>query len=477
MRKNLFKTWKRTVVSLAVAVTAMIGMAMTVQAGGVDFATAQPIPFGYREVIDFSASGAAHYYTFTTDSAPGWYSFNLGKSGGAAKYLYVYAQPDKSNPVLSNWYQSGDGNTTKLLPLIPNKQYWIMVEPRYNDVGGTANFTVTKIPDDYGNDLATGTPLALGQTVTGNIEVTDKGECDTFAFTTTGNNSYYEMALSCTGQNPVYAHVYMGPDTSYDNYEIYASSSNTSTLVKRLENNKTYYVKISGRWDDATSYKFVVREIRDDAGDDFSAAATIKNGTMEHKTIQVSDDVDFFKFKTSKKLKNYQFTFKNKSTNGMRVTIYNNGDIASAISSVNNYYVSGASQKVIWLNLAKNRTYYIKVTGGDNASYGVQMKDLKSVVKKTVPKGFKVTSYSYWSQYAKLTWTHQYDNATYEIWRSTSPKSGFKKIKTLKNTNYYYDYGVKRKKTYYYKIRYVVKENGKVCNAKWTKAKKVKIRY
>jgi hypothetical protein len=248
--------------------------------------------------------------------------------------------------------------------------------------------------------------------------------------------------------------------------------------VERLEKNHTYYVKIYGYWDNATSYKFVVKEIKDDAGDDFSSASKISNGKTVSKTLQVSSDVDFFKFKTSKKLGAYQFYFKNKSKSTMYVTIYSNNDIASAISDVKNVYVSSASTKTIWLNLKKNRTYYIKVSGGDgNASYNLQMKDLKSVVKKTAPSSFKAKGYSSWyTKYTYLSWNHKYTNAKYEIYRSTSPNSGFKKIKTLKNTNYYYDRSVKKKKTYYYKIRYCVTENDKVCTTMWSKVKKVRIK-
>lgn len=477
MRKNVWKTWKSAIVSLAVAVTAMVGMTMTVQAGGADFATAQPISVGQREQINFETSGAAHYYCFTTDSAPGWYSVNLGKSEGAAKYIYIYATADRSSQV-DGWYQSNNGNSTRTYTLTPNWKYYIMVEPRSNDIGGTANFTITKINDDYGNDLASGMMLSLGTTVAGNIEVADKGEVDAFRFTTTGNSSYYEMSLSCTGDVEACAKIYKGPDTSYDYYNLSANPANTRTIVEKLEKNKTYYVILDGNyWDDPTSYKFVVREIKDDAGNDFADATKLSNGKTASKTIQIGADTDFFKYKTKKKQAYYQLTFKNKSNSSMYVTVYNNNDIASAVSGANNIYVAKASTKTIWLRLNKNRTCYIKVNGGDNCSYNVQLKDVASVVKKTAPAAFKAKGFSgYWSRYTSLTWTHKYENAKYEIYRSTSPNSGFKKIKTLTNASSYSDNKVKKNTTYYYKIRYCVKENGKVCKAKWSKVRKVRIK-
>lgn len=477
MRERVLNTWKKLVLGLAVVIVATAGLAVTAQAGGASFESAQPLTISQRQQISFETSGDAHYYYFTTDSQAGWYSINLGKSGGAAKYLYVYATADKSSPVLENWYQSSDGNTSTVISLTPNKKYYVMVEPRWNEIGGTANFMLTKINDDYGNDLSTGKVLSLGSTVAGSIEVDNKGEVDAFRFTTTGNNSYYEMAISCTGNATAYATIYKGPDTSYDYYKVSAGSSNTNSIVERLEKNKTYYVLLNSSWDDPTSYKFVVKEIKDDAGDDFTDATKLTNGKTASKTIQVSTDTDFFKIKTAKKQKNYMLTFKNKSNSSMKVTIYSNNDIASAIGAVNNMSVSSATTKTMWLSLKKNRTYYVKVTGGNNCSYNIQLKDLKSVVKKTAPAKFKATGYSgWWSRYTTITWNHKYENAKYEIYRSTSPNSGFKKIKTVKNTSSYTDSKVKKGTTYYYKMRYVVKENGKVCKAKWTKVKKVRIK-
>lgn len=473
MRKKLFQKGKKLFFALA-TVVGIIANTSTAEAG-TSFATADPITYGYRHTVNFVNSSDAQYYKFTTDNTRGYYTVNFGKSSGNDKYLRIYEGNNASYSKILNKTLYSNGNATYTLSLIPNHTYYI--ECATYKQGGESNFTINKINDDFANTLAEATALPLGQVINGNIEVSDMSETDTFLFHTTGNNSFYEVSLSNTGNNGVYAYIYEGPDESYNYERLYASSADTSTFTKRLEKNKTYYIKIVGSWDDATHYKLAVKEISDDAGDDFTNATTIKNNKTTSKTIQISDDIDFFKFKTDKKKNAYQFSFKNKSTGGMYVTIYSNNDIASAINEVKSSYVSSASTKTIWLNLKKNRTYYVKVTGGQNCSYNVQFKDLKTLVKKTAPSGFKTKGYSgFFSKYAYLNWKHKYDNAKYEIYRSTSPKSGFKKIKTVQNTSYYYDYSVKKKHTYYYKIRYAVKDNGKYVTAKWSKVKKVKIK-
>lgn len=472
MEKMFNKT--KSLLLAFVAVLAVGLCSMTAMAGN-SFATATEVRLGNRIVVDFISSEDPQYYKFTTDGIPGYYSVNFGRNGGSIKYLKIYEGNDASySKVLSRELYS-DTNNTYALSLRPNHTYYIECDS-YGK-GGESNFTITKINDDYPNVLTQGTILNLGTTVAGSIEVPDNDECDTFRFTTTGNHSFYEISLACTGNEEVYAYIYEGPDMSYNYNTLNASSGNTRTSIRRLEKNKTYYVKICGNyWDDATKYKFSVKEIRDGEGSDFADATKLTNKKTKSGTIQVEDDVDFFKFKTDKKKTAYQLYFKNKSKNGMYITVYSNDDIASAISQVKNYYISGATSQTLWLKLKKNRTYYVKVTGSDNSSYNIQFKDSRTAIKNAKPSTFKVSGYSGWfSRYASLSWKNTGAYSGYEIYRSTSPNSGFKKLKRVKDTSSYTDYSVKNNRTYYYKMRYYVKDNGKFYYSKWTKVKKAKI--
>ena len=483
MKKKVWKFGKCLLLSLVMAAAVSMAAKTEVKAG-TSFATADTITVGQRVENDFtSGNNASKYYKFTTDGRKSYFGVNFGNDNSCWKNIKIYTGNSSSYSKVLDESRSRSGNSSYVIKLDSNHTYYIECGCDDYNTSGKSNFTITQIPDDYGDVLSSGKAISLGQTVEGKIEVAGKNECDTFRFTTSGYNSFYEMSISTTAADTeTEVYIYDGPDESYSHRNISAYSGNTKTKVERLEKNHTYYVKIvGGYWDQATAYKFRVKEIRDDAGDDFSNATTIKNKALNNKTLQVSSDVDFFKFKTAKSQTMYQFYFKNKSQNSVYVTIYSNDDIASAISSVKDMYVGSASTKTIWLNLKKNRTYYIKVTGGDNCSYGVQMKDLKSYVKTTAPASFKAKGYSGWfSRYATLSWNNKAVNGKYEIYRSTNPKADLKRIKTVKctgtGTYSYTDYSVKKKHTYYYKIRYCVTENKKVCTAKWSKVKKVKIK-
>lgn len=77
---------------------------------------------------------------------------------------------------------------------------------------------------------------------------------------------------------------------------------------------------------------------------------------------------------------------------------------------------------------------------------------------------------------AKLTWKKVAGADGYEIYRSTSKNGKYKKIKTVsaKNKNYK-NSGLKKRKTYYYKVRAYKKVKGRIFYSSFSAQKKVKM--
>lgn len=419
----------------------------------------------------------AVYYQITTDGSRGYYSITCHNNGRNDLDINLYSGPgtDYSKIIDSNVWS--DSNNTYTKYLAPNTTYYLEI----TSYSGTRGFVyLNKIADDYGNTFAEATPISFGQMVEGQIEVSGLSETDFFRFTTDNSNSYYEIAGYGTGSETAELKLYEGPDSSYAHQDMWVGSGSSNAMARKLEKNHTYYICMSGNWDDATRYKVKVSKIPDDASDDFAGAVKLSDGKYKSGTIEIDGDVDFYRFKTAKKTTAYQLDLKNTSAITEHITLYTRNDIASANSKVNNYYLYGGEQTTIWLNLSKNHTYYLKVDGGDgNATYKIALTSAKKTIKKKAPSSFKTQGYRRYyatGAYAYLSWKNTGKYTGYEIYRSTRPKSGFKKIKTLKDTYYFYDYGIKRRKTYYYKMRYYVKDNGKIVGGKWTKTRKVKVR-
>lgn len=466
------------ILGILTAALCMLVCMQNVYAGDT-FATAEALTFGAARTEFDVGAGGCQYYRIRTTGESAYYSFTLYNAGNNRINYTLYGGPDSSYNKSISTTVYGGGNTTVAVALSPDKDYYLEASiPHYDGKGSHGAVTVNKIVDDFGNTHAQAAPISLGQMIEGAIEVTGLGETDFFSFTTTGADAYYEVDLYGTGSKTVYASVYSGPDSSYEHFDLSASSGSATQKLYSLEKNHTYYVKVyGGFWDDATKYKLCVKEIRDDAPGDFQGAVKLSDGKTRSGAIEIEKDVDFYKFTTAKKKTAYQLNIKNTSAkSSLYVTLYTRSDIASAHTKVKNYYVSPAGSDTIWLNLSKKHTYYIKVTASDTASYKLTVTNSAKTIKKAAPSTFKVSGYGYYSPYVYLTWKHTGKYAGYEIYRSTHKNSGYKKIKTLQDTGYYYDRAVKRKNTYYYKIRYYVKDNGKIVGGKWSKVKTVRIK-
>ena len=470
------KKYLKQLMGTALLIAAFVLTATTVKAAQITNAVRMPAN-GTHQTFNLAAKDKV-YYQITTDGSRGYYSITCHNNGNESLDINLYNGPGTDYATTIESYISRNSNQTYTRYLNPNTTYYLEVTS-YN---GTSGFVyLNKIADDYGNTFAEATPISFGQMVEGQIEVSGLSETDFFRFTTDNSNSYYEIAGYGTGSETAELKLYEGPDYSDAHQDMSVGSGSSRAMTRKLEKNHTYYICMSGNyWEDATRYKVKVSKIPDDASDDFAGAVKLSDGKYKSGKIEIDGDVDFYRFKTAKKTTAYQLDLKNTSTITEHFTLYTRNDIASANSKVNNYYLYGGEQTTIWLNLSKNHTYYLKVDGDDgNATYKIALTSAKKTIKKKAPSSFKAQGYRRYyatGAYASLSWKNTGKYAGYEIYRSTRPKSGFKKIKTLKDTSYYSDYGIKRRKTYYYKMRYYVKDNGKIVGGKWTKTKKVKVK-
>lgn len=157
--------------------------------------------------------------------------------------------------------------------------------------------------------------------------------------------------------------------------------------------------------------------------------------------------------------------------------------------------INGGTEKVVYkgndesyidsgLSVGNIYTYRIRpyVELADNNYYGewsdsASLELLLNAMKLSSVKNKKTRS-------AEIKWKRNKAAAGYEIFRSMSPNSGYKKVKTVtvtkknkkKKTLSLIQKKLKKKKTYYYKIRYYKKINGRNVYSEFSAVKKVKIK-
>ena len=109
---------------------------------------------------------------------------------------------------------------------------------------------------------------------------------------------------------------------------------------------------------------------------------------------------------------------------------------------------------------------------GKGAYYGT--KEIHFKIKPVKPK--KVSAKNAGKKRVMIRWQSTSQNVYYVVYRSTKKNSCYKKIATVKNryATSYIDKKVKRKKTYYYKVRAYATADGKKLYSNYTSPKKVR---
>lgn len=469
------KRW-RNILGLVLLVFLCIAVPNRVNAGST-VQTATPMALNDTKYDVTVKDDVREYFMITPNPGQNYYAFTLYNAGLKTVHYKLHNGPGvEYASIFDKYVYSGYNPASYTVSLNPGQSY--LLEVWSSD--SIAGVSVLQMTDDYANTHSQATAMALNTERSGQIEIGGLHECDFFAFNTDNSKSFYEIAISNDGNETVELTLYEGPNEAYTHESIQAYSGNVAAITKELKANYTYYIKVNGYYDRKTFYRVSVKKIVDDAGGTFKEAKKVKDGKKKSGKIQVASDEDYYVFKTAKKKTAYQLTLRNASNDDVWFTLYTRDDISSASSMVNNYHVYASDAQTIWLNLAKKHTYYIKVHGDANVSYNFTIKNSVDAIKKVAPGAFKVQDY--YSSHPCITWKLTGQYAGYELFRSTHRGYGYRKIKTVSKssgsgTYHYDDYSVRRRVTYYYKIRYYVRNNGKIVGGKFTKPHKYRRKY
>lgn len=160
-----------------------------------------------------------------------------------------------------------------------------------------------------------------------------------------------------------------------------------------------------------------------------------------------------------------------KSSDKWRVEIVDTGGRCVSEKSYMTVKSSDVSKTIENIKLPKG-TYYVKVTPYEVAE-GKEYELLLNKVEKKAPTLTKVEATQY--NKIKLSWKEVSGAEKYEIYRSASKNGTYKKVKTISKgtTTSWTDKNVKTGKTYYYKMKTVVKLN-KEEKSGYSKVKSVK---
>ena len=138
---------------------------------------------------------------------------------------------------------------------------------------------------------------------------------------------------------------------------------------------------------------------------------------------------------------------------------------------------SGTSYTIKKLKVATTYKYRVRAykTISGTQYFGAYTSSLKTSTKTSTPKISKISSKS---KKATLSWKKVSGASGYEVYMATSKKGKYKKVKTITSgkTVKYTKSSLKKKKTYYFKIRAYKKVSGKKIYSSYSSIKSIKIK-
>lgn len=413
------------------------------------------------------------YFKFTTDGTDSFYTFTFSNVGMPEYAEYViYSDEDELKCIAGHDYcWPKETCNANLLKLEKNHTYYIKIFSHYSNCVGDYKFIVKKAEDDVKDTMTEASDIVVDMQIRKRID--NEADTDCFKFTTDGTDSFYTFSVS---------NVDVAGDISYYIYsdenelneiacDTYIPAKNTNTVnLKKLEKNHTYYVKISGRGGEG-NYEFIIKKAKDDVSDTVASAKTLGLNETKTFTLQNAVDVDCFKFKTTT-YTDYNLNFSNvNSEDNVIVRVYSGKDcldnqlvLEKWVGKKNS--LSTTEKK---LKLKTGKTYYVVISGSCEGKYKLGIDAAAPQSTKTKSASKKVT----------ITWKKVTKATGYEVYRATSRDGKYKKITTIKKNStvkYVDSKGLKKGKTYYYKVRAYKKSGSKTYYSAYSAVKSVKVK-
>ena len=236
------------------------------------------------------------------------------------------------------------------------------------------------------NEIGSTTIYTVGEQAKGTLD--NNEDVDYYSFTTDGSDAFYEFSFANTGidGDAVYS-IYKDVDLveGITSDTIHYKNSGYYNFVK-LEQNHTYYVKISGN--NTGSYQFKVTKTEDDVKETGQQAEIFAVGNEVTRILQNNKDVDCFSFTTDGSDAFYEFSFANTGIDGDAVySIYKDVDLVEGITSDTIHYKNSGYYNFV--KLEQNHTYYVEISGNNTGSYQFKVTKTEDDVKDTT-QGAKI---------------------------------------------------------------------------------------
>ena len=479
MKKNFLKKAVTMLTVAGILAGAVISNGITAKAEGFN-----DYKIGEQVKETFAYEKEVFLYKFSTDNTDSYYKLNLAKYGegdGVAE-IEIYSSEDLDDASKVEDFSTADPDRETgrdmVKKLKPNSTYYIKATTSWYGTTTSLNykFSIEKYStDDHADSLKDITPVAINAPITG---IQNHGsDVDYYSFQTDVAESFYKVDFKVVAQG------YLNVDwTIFEDPEmtkkvcddsVRENKSNVLDIGNKLKANTVYYLAVTGGGDQYVQGEYTIQicQSKDDVANTGVSAKEIDLNKSYNYSIQNNVDEDCFKFTTSV-YTGYTITLKNTSKEQTaNIEIFKDADLVDSIKDCSVGAKSSINANDRKLTLIPGKTYYVKVTGGEGATYTVG-------INATAPGNNKAKAQSVKkAKQVKISWGKVNKATGYEVYRAV--KNGkYKKVATIKSakTLKWIDKKVKKGNTYKYKVRAYAKVKGKTYYSAYSAEKTVKVK-
>lgn len=493
MRKSkLLTTVKCAVLALAMMATSYsVGGRTAKAASQTEIEQPQNMVTVNQPVVDKLTDCKDENWYYFDITQPGYFNVSLAPTADAKQEdidygwtLVIYDKANWGDGEIRSYNRWTGTGTTATFPFHAGR-YYIKVDATFDHAGDsqaptnvpyslTVNFTPSSVWEVEGND-SDNTANFIAPDVTYYGTTYHSKDQDWFKLTAT-KKGYYELVFVSDENNDL-AEIGDGWTVSILNAEkneikSYSYIKSSLTSLKLPFNPGDYYIHIfptySYRGDSSAPtnciYRFTWKQTSNASwekeGNDSQPTATpIKMNKSYIGNTYWCKDADWYKFKITKKGPAL-FTLTSDAGNDMEdvddgwtLSIYKKGATNPALET-RNIKSSGTLNLMLPKGEYYLRVYPSNTYNGDNYAPTNCQYTLKTQYVQ-IPDACAIKSVKSGKKSATITWKKNSAAQGYYIYRSTKPKSGFKKIATIKKgstTKYVDKKGLKSKKKYYYRV-------------------------
>jgi len=329
--------------------------------GGADQASAVAVAVG-GSYIDAIEAESNEWFVFTADQDNAYYRINV-KNEDADAWLRMAIYDAQNVKLFEDDVYRGD-TLSYSWKAVPGAKYYIRTWFDSKKASGRMTLSVTKTPDEHGNDLTAASVLAMDIETVSTLDGTK--DVDVFTFTAAEGSNYYRLDFKNNDLNAWLKYELLDANgLSVQKDSVY--TGNSEYISWKAEPGAQYYVKLySDNEKQCGKYSVKLSSKVDNEPNTMADGIALIEGQTLDASFDGTKDVDWLTFTVAEGSNYYRLDFKNNDLNAwMKYELLD----ANGLSVQKDSVYTGNSAYISW-KAEPSAQYYVKLYSDNEKQCG-----------------------------------------------------------------------------------------------------------